>query len=157
VSAGRERRVRRRALKHLRTALGEAGDELSRRWVARDPDFRAFRAPELDPDWSAVAEPGAADDKPEPRVDVPELTPRKRQLALPRRPWHPAPRMVFWFLVVALAAVGLWRAFATGAHGIFVAAAALAIAVGVYRFRLAQREHRLIGLEARLERRRMQT
>ena len=41
--ARRQRRLHRRALKNLRTALGEAGDQLTPDWVLRDRDLKHCR------------------------------------------------------------------------------------------------------------------
>jgi hypothetical protein len=155
----RERRARRRALKHLRSAFAQAGDQLSPEWVKRDPDMRAFREPyphwdpprhpEPDPDWLAML------DRPEPtrdkenrkkpeEVEVHKLAPPAKAVAMPPRPWNPVIRIAFWGTIAAALVVLLRLAWVTGAHPVFPVAALLGVGFSAYRVAIAVNEFRYI-------------
>jgi hypothetical protein len=164
---GRERRARRRALKHLRSAFAQAaGDQLSPQWVKRDPDMRVFREPyprwdppphpEPDPDWLAMLKrpepPRDKENRKEPEeVKVHELEPRQTAVAMPPRPWNPALRIAFWGIIAAALVVLALRALDTGAHAVFPVAALLGIAFSGYRVVIAVRELRYIPGPTRVQ------
>jgi hypothetical protein len=164
---GRERRARRRALKHLRSAFAQAaGEQLSPEWVKRDPDMRVFREPyplwdppqdpAPDPDWLAMlTRPEPTRDKekrkkPE-KVEVHALEPREKTVAMPPRPWNPVIRIAFWGGFAVALVVLLWLARTTGAHPVFPVAALLGVAFSAYRVAIAVNELRYIPGPTRVE------
>jgi hypothetical protein len=136
-SSKREERIRRRALKHLRTALRSADEQLSRSWALSDPDFKVFRRPDGDRlaarDWLEVVEaPGVRFEdvlKRSRDLATPPAHYADRPTALPPAAWNPAVRVMLWSIVL-IVAIGLSvLAIVNDAHWIFPV---LTIGVSLY-------------------------
>jgi hypothetical protein len=121
----RQQRLRRRALKNLRTALGEAGEQLTPDWVLRDPDLSKLRLMMTDdPSWAALmGQLRKAHRKKPPRVRVPER--RHGKVTVPEHPWHPLVPILFWLAAGIGFGVLFARALANGAYWLFIVAAGL--------------------------------
>ena len=124
-------RVRARALRSLKRAREEAGEELPGRWVRQDPDQEALRGEDR---WIELV--GAHRHSPTERVAVPRLPERPRGKELPPRPWRwPGLRAVAWTLVVGAGIAATWLVgFDEGALSV---AGPLTVLVGLWRGRLA--------------------
>lgn len=151
----REQHVHDRALRLLDKAFKEADDQLSPRWVQRDPDHAVFRETG-DEEWSRLVE----------RVDLPlpakmwtapRLPTHEREpIRFPPRPWgDPEGRTRRWLtaaLVVSVAAPVLTVVLSLGVLYVVVVAV-LVLAFIAWRARLAWWEERLMSEERRLARR----
>jgi hypothetical protein len=132
----REQRIARRALKHLRTALAEAGDQLTADWVARDPDLQELlrESEALDPEWTTlIAQVKEARHEKPLTAEVPRTDRAAVAIEIPPDPWPPAIPILFW-LAVTGAFVGLLAlALSSGAYWMFKVAVAVSAVAAVYR------------------------
>jgi hypothetical protein len=116
----RAQRVRLRALKSLDLAFKDAGEQLSARWVERDPDQRVFRGAH-DPDQLDESRTGRGDREWErlvhrvaegrSRPKLPAPQPRRKRndpARYPERPWgDPVDRARVWAFATVLAVAGV--------------------------------------------------
>ena len=121
----RQRSLRRRGLNNLRTALGEAGEQLTADWVLRDRDLEALRTSMLtDTAWAALMDQLRKTHGRAPlTVKVP--TPRRGSVAVPAYPWPPVVVIVFWLALLAAFAELLIRAVDNDDYWLFIGVAAL--------------------------------
>ena len=126
----RRRRVRRRALKNLRTALGEAGDQLTIDWVLQDRDLQTLRKEmRNDPNWVALVRPAREEKEARPlRARVPSRRSDSDTLKVsaPAYPWHPVVVLAFWLAAFLVFGYLLLRARANDAWWAFTLLAAIA-------------------------------
>jgi fatty acid desaturase len=113
-------------LKNLRTALGEAGQQLTSDWVLRDPDLETLRATMVrDPAWAALIEQLRKAQQQAPlKVKVP--TRRQGTVAVPARPWPPLVPIVCWLALTIAFGVLFVQAATNGAYWVFIVASLVA-------------------------------
>ena len=134
--ARRQRRLHRRALKNLRTALGEAGDQLTPDWVLRDRDLKTLQAPmKADPTWGALMEQLREAHGEAPTAKVPGGRPGK--VTVPAHPWPALVPIVLWLVFTTSFGVLWYRAVTNSAYWLFIVAAAVGALVSAAFLRLA--------------------
>jgi hypothetical protein len=128
----RWRKRRRRALKNLRAALAEAGEQLSLDWVLRDPDLGSLRDQMVaDPAWAPLLAQlvGAREKKPL-TAKVPSRS-TKAAVGVPNHPWPWFVPVAFWAAVTAVWVDLLWRAAHHDADWVFIAATIVGVVLSL--------------------------